>query len=205
MSKINQLVVFSLVLLPLLGIMLSGCAPTTTVVLLPEPDGKVGALTVSTDAGSVDITKPGEATTVRSKSSLPSEPEVMPEEKIAATFGQVLAALPEQPVHFILYFRSGSTKLTAESLQLFPDILQAIEKRSSQSISVVGHTDTAGNRDYNLRLSTRRAEAVRLLLNQKGVKLTYIRATSHGEENPLVKTADNVNEPRNRRVEVIVR
>lgn len=204
MSKINNIVIFP-VLLTLLGLTLSGCAPKTTVVLLPEADGKVGALTVKTDAGSVDITKPGEATTVRSKSSLPSKPEIMPEEQISAIFGKALASLPEQPVHFILYFRSGSTELTADSQQQFPDILQAIEMRQSQSISVVGHTDTAGNRNYNLRLSTRRAEAVRKLLSQKGVKLTNIKATSHGEENPLVKTADNVNEPRNRRVEVVVR
>ena len=205
MSKNNLSNYVLLVFLGILTLITSSCAPTTTVVLLPDPDGKVGALTVSTEAGSVDIAKAGEATTVKSKKSLPSNPTIMPEEKIAATFGEALASLPEQPVHFTLYFQSGSTVLTKQSADLLPKILEAIDERESQSISVVGHTDTAGNRQYNLRLSTQRAKAVSRLLIEKGVKSSFIKATSHGEENPLIKTADNVNEPRNRRVEVIVR
>ncbi len=207
-KKMSNNTLSSYVLFIYLGILtliISGCAPATTVVLLPDPDGKVGALTVSTDAGSVDIEQAGEATTVKSKSSLPSKPAIMSEEKIAATFGEVLASLPEPPVHFILYFMSGSTMLTKESSDLLPKILESVNKRKSQSISVVGHTDTAGNRQYNIRLSTKRAKAVSHLLIEKGVKKSYIKSTSHGEENPLIKTADNVNEPRNRRVEVIVR
>ena len=186
-------------------IMSGCCAPKTTVVLLPDPDGKVGALTVRTEAGSVGIAKARESTTVRSKSSLPSKPEIMSQEKITATFGEVLASLPEQPVHFTLYLQSGSTELTKDSINLLPKILEAIKERESQSISVVAHTDTAGNRQYNLRLSTQRAMAVSQHLIEKGVKKSYIKSTSHGEQNPLIKTADNVNEPRNRRVEVIVR
>jgi outer membrane protein OmpA-like peptidoglycan-associated protein len=199
--SVNVLFVY----LALLTLITSGCAPTTTVVLLPDPDGKVGALTVSTEAGSVDIAKAGEATTVKSKKSLPSQPTIMPEEEINATFGEALASLPDPPVHFTLYFQSGSTALTNESADLLPRILQTANERESQSISVVGHTDTAGNRQYNLRLSTQRARSVSRLLIEKGIKESYIKSTSHGEENPLVKTADNVNEPRNRRVEVIVR
>ena len=205
MSKNTIPVYILFACLGIFTLVLSGCAPTTTVVLLPDPDGKVGALTVSTDAGSVDIAKAGEATTVKSKTSLPSKPTILSEDKIAATFGDVLASLPEQPIHFILYFKSGSTELTKESTDLLPKILETVEERESQSISVVGHTDTAGNRQYNYKLSTLRAKAVSRLLVEKGVKKMYIKSTSHGEENPLVKTADNVNEPRNRRVEVIVR
>lgn len=205
MSKKKLSIYMLFVYLGIQTFIFSGCAPTTTVVLLPDPDGKVGALTVSSEAGSVDIATAGEATTVKSKSSLPSEPAIMPEEKITATFGEVLANLPEQPVHFTLYFQSGSTVLTKESTALLPKILAAVNQRGSQSISVVGHTDTAGNRQYNVRLSTRRAKAVSRLLTEKGVRKSYIKSTSHGEENPLIKTADNVNEPRNRRVEVIVR
>ena len=43
------------------------------------------------------------------------------------------------------------------------------------------------------------------LLEKQGIDPTIILTTSHGEGNPLVLTADNVSEPRNRRVEVIVR
>lgn len=205
MSNNNLSICVLFIYLALMTLIISGCAPKTTVVLLPDPDGKVGALTVSTEAGSVEIAKAGEATTVRDKSSLPSTPVIMSEDQISSTFAEVLASLPEQPVHFTLYFQSGSTVLTNESLNLLPKILEAVEGRDSQSISVVGHTDTAGNRKYNFILSTQRAKAVSRLLVEKGVRQGYIKSTSHGEENPLVKTADNVNEPRNRRVEVIIR
>ena len=43
------------------------------------------------------------------------------------------------------------------------------------------------------------------LLEEQGIDPTFILTTSHGEGNPLVPTADNVLEPRNRRVEVIIR
>ena len=72
-------------------------------------------------------------------------------------------------------------------------------------ISVIGHTDTAGDKEYNFELSKRRAIAVKNLLVKQGVIKNFIKTTSHGEKNPLIKTGDNVIEPRNRRVEVIVR
>jgi len=54
-------------------------------------------------------------------------------------------------------------------------------------------------------LSNRRARAVTDLLIEKGIDKDQIETTSHGEENPIVKTEDNVSEPKNRRVEVFVR
>jgi tetratricopeptide (TPR) repeat protein len=70
---------------------------------------------------------------------------------------------------------------------------------------VVGHTDRTGSRRGNMRLSTRRARTVAGLLAGRGVDPGILQVTSHGEENPLIPTPDNVPEPRNRRVEVIVR
>ncbi len=113
--------------------------------------------------------------------------------------------MPEPPVHFILYFKKDSNKLTSESLTLLPEVLITARERDSQDISVVGHTDTAGNPEYNLRLSNLRAQAIATILIDKGIKDSYIKTTSHGENNPLVPTKDNVHEPKNRRVEVVVR
>ncbi|THB77641.1 MAG: OmpA family protein [Desulfobulbaceae bacterium] len=182
----------------------SGCSKTT-VVLLKDPEGKVGHLVVENEAGSVDITKENEATTIAGATSKPAAPKRYSEDKISSQFGEALNMLPTQPKHFILYFKSGSTELTDSSKAQIPDILKTIELRSSEDISVVGHTDTAGNSAYNMRLSQRRASVVRKLLIGEGVRADHIQSTSHGEANPLVKTADNVNEPKNRRVEVVVR
>jgi OmpA-OmpF porin, OOP family len=54
-------------------------------------------------------------------------------------------------------------------------------------------------------LSLVRAEAVRAMLMQRGIKASFVRAVGRGEREPLVPTADEQPEPRNRRVEVIVR
>lgn len=184
---------------------LCGCAPKTTVVLLPDPDGQVGQVTVKNDAGAVDITKARQATVIKGKESAPKTPEVLSEQQILADFSEALAALPQQPVHFVLYFRSGSNELTPESEGLLEKILQTIKDRGSKDISVFGHTDTAGDEQYNLHLSRDRAATVGEILVHLGVDSEFISTTSHGENNQLIKTPDNTNEPRNRRVEVVVK
>jgi outer membrane protein OmpA-like peptidoglycan-associated protein len=195
---------FLLFIILTLVFLISGCAKTT-VVLLPDPDGKVGHVTVSNDAGSIDISQAREATVVRGRESLPTAPAILSEDDIKANFSPVLAILPSQPIHFILYFKGDSTDLTADSIKILPEILESIKSRNSQNISVIGHTDTAGDQQYNLQLSRRRASAISRILVKKGVDSSFIISTSHGEENPLIKTADNVHEARNRRVEVVVR
>jgi len=54
-------------------------------------------------------------------------------------------------------------------------------------------------------LSLQRAEAVRAMLIQRGINSSFLRAVGRGEREPLIPTADEQAEPRNRRVEVIVR
>ncbi len=172
---------------------------------MPDPNGQVGRITVANNAGAVDITRPAEATVVADRQYKPSAPELLSEAEIEAKFSRALAVLPAQPEHFILYFQTQSTELTADSLKMLPLILRSIKNRASMNISAIGHSDTAGDRGYNLQLSKDRALAVRRLLILQGVPADYINTTSHGEGNPLVKTADNVDEPRNRRVEVVIR
>jgi outer membrane protein OmpA-like peptidoglycan-associated protein len=72
-------------------------------------------------------------------------------------------------------------------------------------ISVVGHTDTLGDKDYNAHLSMKRAKAVAAILTRNGVDASILDIASHGKNNPLVPTGDQVSEPRNRRVEITVR
>ena len=175
------------------------------VVLVPDPNGTVGSITVSNQSGSVTMDTANQATTVKGPTTSPSTPVDLEKGTIEKVFSEAIAIQPLPPVHFILYFQKASTALTTESTQLLPAILTAIQERNATDISVVGHTDTAGDKQYNLRLSKRRADVVASRLIEKGVDQKYIQTTSHGEENPIVKTADNVSEPLNRRVEVVVR
>ncbi|HTR45272.1 MAG TPA: OmpA family protein, partial [Thermodesulfovibrionales bacterium] len=109
------------------------------------------------------------------------------------------------PVHFVLYFISDSAQLRPESLESLPAILRTIEERNSVDISVIGHTDTVGSDEHNYKLSRERAETVATYLVGHGVEQGHIRVSSHGKRNPLIPTGDNVSEPRNRRVEVVIR
>jgi outer membrane protein OmpA-like peptidoglycan-associated protein len=193
-----------LALTMVLFILLSGCAKKTMVVLVPDPDGKTGRISVANQAGSVAIEAPNQATFMTDRGKLPSPPAPVEKETIADLFSEALSIQPNRPAHFLLYFEKD-TVLTANSFKLMTGIIAAIQEQASTDISVIGHTDTLGSKDYNLSLSRDRALFIRDLLVKKGVDAAYIRTTSHGKENPLIKTDDNVSEPRNRRVEVIIR
>jgi len=69
-------------------------------------------------------------------------------------------------------------------------------------VVIQGHTDRAGPSDYNLRLSQRRAGAVRQALIDSGVPAASIRVAEFGETRPVVPTADDVRRAENRRVEI---
>ena len=126
-------------------------------------------------------------------------------EEVQAIAGPALAALPKPPAKFILYFYHDSIDLTAESQAQLQKVFEAIRVRSPVDISVVGHTDTLGKKEYNYALSLKRAKAVAAILRGNGVDPSLLDITSHGKDNPLVRTGDQVSEPRNRRVEITVR
>jgi len=184
---------------------LTGCAGKNLVVLVPDPDGSVGRIAVSNPRGSVEIATAYQASTLKDKESPPRAPFVMEKTEVETIFADALRIQPEPPVHFILYFETGGADLTPDSRKLLPEIVQTVEKRKSVSISVIGHSDTAGDKTSNLKLSGRRAQSITDLLIGKGIDKNRIETTSHGEENPLVKTGENVSEPKNRRVEVVIR
>jgi outer membrane protein OmpA-like peptidoglycan-associated protein len=189
----------------LLLLLLTACSPQKNMfVLLPDQDGRVGSIEVANDQGSLVVDKPGEGAVVAGGGK-PQAAPAMSEAEIKATFGAALAAEPLQPQSFLLYFKTDSFELTNGSAALLQPILEAINKTQSRDISVIGHTDRAGSKEYNFTLSTKRAESVRDLLVERGVDPAIIRVSSHGEGNPLVPTADNVKEPKNRRVEVVIR
>ncbi|MFH0994850.1 MAG: OmpA family protein [Pseudomonadota bacterium] len=189
----------------LLFVGFGGCSSKHIIVLVPDPDGSTGRIVVSNQAGSVEIDTPYQATNIQDKDSVPTRPVPMEKDKINAIFAEALAIQPSAPVHFLLYFEKITTALNASSLSVLPEIVETIIARNSVDISIIGHADTAGDSNYNLKLSTRRAEAVSRLLIERGIKPECLETSSHGEENPLIRTGDNVSEPRNRRVEVVVR
>ncbi len=187
-------------------IFLAGCAgKNNLIVLTPDAGGNVGAIEFKNEKGAVVLDEQGKAIVVKDSQSPPSNPVPIAEADTQNIFREALSAKPLAPESFLLYFEFNSNDLTAESTNIIEKIFQAINDRNSQDISVIGHTDRAGDPDYNLNLSMQRASAIRDLLVTRGVKNEFVRVSSHGENNPLIPTADKVSEARNRRVEVVIR
>lgn len=191
-------------LLPLL-VLLAGCGkPRNVVQLMADPDGHVGHVTITTKAGSAELTRQGSAVRVADAKSAPTPPEDLTAEESDSLFSLARRALPAPPVRFLLYFESESVRLTKESQLQLPDVVAAAKARDSRDISVVGHTDQAGSQEYNMELSRRRATSVRTMLIKAGLPAEIMELTSHGSANPLVESK-SPHEPKNRRVEVTVR
>ena len=84
-------------------------------------------------------------------------------------------------------------------------IRQEIAGRPAFEVMVIGHTDTVGGLEANDMLSLKRAATVREILIAAGVPVGKIEIAGRGEREPLLKTADEVAEPKNRRVEISIR
>ena len=198
----HRVIVSGLVLL----LLTVACAkPAGLVVLIPHPEtGEIGGATVSAGGETVELTEPGQGTRVR-EGEQPTPPAPIPPAEVGQIFGAALAARAPAPVQFLLYFELGEEDLTPESERSIPDILVEIQRRPILDISITGHTDRMGDEEFNVDLGMRRAVVVRDLLAAAGVDPAFVELASHGEADPLVPTADEVPEPRNRRVEVMIR
>jgi OOP family OmpA-OmpF porin len=100
---------------------------------------------------------------------------------------------------------SGGTTLTPASQQIMSEALAAALARSGGDIVVTGHTDTKGNGEPERPAVAPRAQEVAQLLVERQFPAKRIEAVGRGERELAVPTADEVDEPRNRRVTIEVR
>lgn len=184
---------------------LSSCATHDRVVLLPAADGRVGKVMVKSRAGDKQVLLESAFAEAQTSSSGENESAILQPTTVRRDFGEVLAAMPQRPLLVVLNFEGDSTELDADSRARLPQVLASIASRPAPEAVLVGHTDRVGALDYNDKLGLARAEVVRAALTSIGLKPADIRVTSRGEREPLVATPDETSEPRNRRVEVIVR
>ena len=197
----------------LLAIVLAGCAKTPIVagpparndlyILLPGADGKVGALVVTHGNQEKVLDSAHAAATIGRPGTLATATTT--EAETRQVFGAALEAQPPRPTSFMLHFLLDSDEFTPESKVVVEDVLKDVARRPAPDVVVIGHTDTMGTDDYNDRLSLQRAERIRTRLIELGVAQERIQASGRGKRELLVTTADQVAEPKNRRVEIVVR
>lgn len=192
---------FGLALLLALVALVAGCT-SERVVLLPEQDGRPTAVVVKQHGREVVLDRPYAAAELTAAD--PWSYRATPAE-VEQTFGVALAAQPERAVHFTLNFVEGTDELTEESKKTLETVFADLAKRPVPDVLVVGHTDAVGSDQFNDALARKRADTVRAALIQRGIPAEDVVAIGRGKRELLVPTPDGVAEPRNRRVEIVVR
>ncbi len=91
--------------------------------------------------------------------------------------------------------------LRPESVQLVREIAQMLSTNADWRILIVGHTDSTGGPEYNIGLSDKRAEAVRIALAEYGVEAGRLRSEGRGETQAKADNDTLAGRAINRRVE----
>lgn len=103
-----------------------------------------------------------------------------------------------------ILFESGSANLQAQSMGIIRQIYQVLAQESSLNLKIVGHTDSDGNEDTNLKLSKLRADAVKnALVSIYNVSANRLTTDGKGESEPVGDNTTTDGKSQNRRVEFI--
>ncbi len=116
--------------------------------------------------------------------------------KLAKTFGTTAGDL--------IYFSSDSSDLTPEAEQTMANQVRWLQEHPSQTVSIEGHADERGTREYNISLGARRAQTVRNRLANGGISAARIRTISYGKERPVATCDDISCWSQNRRAQTIL-
>ena len=101
-------------------------------------------------------------------------------------------------------FEFDSAKLTDPAQQTLDQVAASLARQPTLHIEIRGYTDSQGPADYNLRLSQRRADAVKHYLVGKGVDGDALQARGYGKVDPIASNANAQGRAQNRRVAFVV-
>src|SRR5579864_4985068 len=125
-----------------------------------------------------------------------------------ATDARAQGKSPGEPEQFVLYFDFGSAKLSSVARPVVNDAADAVRRTVDRGnfshVKVIGYADTVGSTEGQDKLSLRRANAVRDELVRDGIDVSVIKTEGRGKLEPEVLTDDQVKNPRNRRVRIVI-
>jgi len=102
-----------------------------------------------------------------------------------------------------VYFEFDSASLTDEGRRIVEAHVAHLSANTRLMVTLEGHADERGTREYNLALGERRAKAVARMMRVLGVNSERLKVNSYGEEKPVDNGHDESAWRQNRRVEII--
>ena len=109
-----------------------------------------------------------------------------------------------QNVGDIVYFSTDSSELTPEAQQTLTGQARWLNQYPQYTVTIEGHADERGTREYNIALGARRANSVRNFLVSQGVSAHRIRTISYGKERPVAVCNDISCWSQNRRAQTVL-
>ena len=113
-----------------------------------------------------------------------------------SAFGAGGAGTPGSAQDFVVnvgdrvFFETDSSDLTSTATATLEKQAQWLNQYPRYSITIEGHADERGTREYNFALGARRSQTVRDYLASKGVSASRIKNTSFGKERPVAVCDD---------------
>ena len=102
----------------------------------------------------------------------------------------------------VIYFDYNSSEIKPEGVELVDAHARFLIANKTRQVSLEGHTDERGGREFNLALGQKRAEAVRTRMRLLGVTDIQMEAVSFGKEKPAAAGNDDAAHAKNRRTEI---
>ena len=98
-------------------------------------------------------------------------------------------------------FRRNSADIKASSFPLLKEAVAVFKEYPTLRVEISGHTSDEGKRDFNMKLSRKRAEAVKLFLVSAGIDESRIGTVGHGPDKPIADNETKDGKEKNRRIE----
>lgn len=104
----------------------------------------------------------------------------------------------------VVHFQVDSSTLTGEAQGILRNQARWLNDYSQYTVTIDGHADERGTREYNLALGAQRATAVRSFLASQGVGAARVRTISYGKERPVAVCDDISCWSQNRRAQTVL-
>lgn len=176
----------ALLLSAVIGLLATGCASTKDSATEPVEPESLDTSISQVESSSVESSAAGRGTSVVGRN------QYAPDAPPGSPLGQR-----------IIYFEFDSATVPSQYRPVVEAHAEYLRERPRLIVTLEGHADELGSREYNIALGERRGQAVRRLMQFQGVEAAQLEVVSYGEERPAMMGQDESSLTKNRRVEIL--